>query len=136
MWRRDEVRTDRAETHKPTHGVAPGAAAPAGTPVPESRIAKLGSSVIVKGELTGSEDLTVDGRVEGKIDLPDHTLTIGPNADIRANIVAKTVTVFGNVVGDISARHSIDIRRGGSLVGQLACARIAIQDGAQFSGRV
>jgi len=102
----------------------------------EAQLANLGRSVFVKGDVTGSEDLTVDGRVEGRIDLPDYTLTIGPNASIRANITAKTVTVFGSVVGNITAREKVEVRRGGSLEGDLTCARIAIQDGAYVSGIV
>jgi cytoskeletal protein CcmA (bactofilin family) len=104
--------------------------------VRESPVANVGSSVFVKGELTGSEDVTVDGRLEGRIDLPDHALTIGPNAHIQADIVAKVLTVFGLVVGGIQARDKVDIRRGGSLEGDLACARLAIQDGAHFCGKV
>jgi cytoskeletal protein CcmA (bactofilin family) len=104
--------------------------------VKNTQVAQLGRSVLVKGELTGSEDLTVDGRVEGRIDLPDHTLTIGPNAQVRADIVAKVVTVFGSVVGGVTARDKVEIRQGGSLEGHLACGRITIQDGAQFRGKV
>jgi cytoskeletal protein CcmA (bactofilin family) len=99
-------------------------------------MARLGSSVSVKGDLCGSEDLTVDGRVEGRIELPDHALTIGPNANIQADIAARIVTVFGSVVGRITARDKVEIRRGGSLEGQLASACIAIQDGAHFCGNV
>jgi len=98
--------------------------------------ANIGISVFVKGELTASEDLMVDGRVEGRIDLPDHALTIGPNANIQADIIARVVTVFGAVVGGITARDKVDIRRGGSLNGDLSCTRIAIQEGAHFCGRV
>lgn len=97
--------------------------------------ANLGSSVVVKGDLTASEDLTVDGQVEGRIDLPDHVLTIGPNAKIRADIVAKVVTVFGSIVGAVTAREKVDLRRGASLDGNLTCAAIAMQDGAMFCGR-
>jgi cytoskeletal protein CcmA (bactofilin family) len=97
--------------------------------------ANLGSSVCVKGELSGSEDLTVDGRVEGRINLSDHMLTIGPNAKIEADIVAKVVMVFGSIVGSVTAREKIEIRQGGSLQGDLTCSRIVIQDGAHFSGK-
>ena len=97
--------------------------------------ATLGRSVAVKGELIGSEDLTVDGRLEGSIDLPDHALTIGPNATIHARIAANVVTVFGSVVGDITARETI-IRVGASVQGNLVCARLALQDGAHFCGKV
>src|SRR5438045_6760859 len=104
------------------------------TEVKDSRVATLGSSILIKGTLTGSEDLTVDGRVEGRIELPDHTLTIGPNANITAEILAKVVTVFGNVKGNVIAHDSLDIRRGASLEGEVTCTRISIQEGAAFSG--
>jgi cytoskeletal protein CcmA (bactofilin family) len=97
--------------------------------------ANLGRSVTVNGDVTGSEDLTVDGRVEGSIELPDHALTIGPNATIHARIAAKVVTVFGSVVGNITARDTI-IRVGASVQGDLVCTRLALQDGAHFSGKV
>ena len=96
----------------------------------------LGSSIFIKGVLTGSEDLTVDGRVEGRIQLPDHTLTVGPNAKITAEIVAKVITVFGSVKGNVTAHDRLDIRSTASLEGEVTCARISIQEGAAFSGSV
>jgi cytoskeletal protein CcmA (bactofilin family) len=98
--------------------------------------ANLGRSVFVKGELTGSQDLTVDGRVEGLIDLRDHELTIGPNAAVHAEIIAKTITVFGSVVGNVTARETLHLRHGGSLEGDVVCASITIQDRAHFCGSV
>jgi cytoskeletal protein CcmA (bactofilin family) len=98
-------------------------------------MANLGRLVTVNGELTGSEDLTVDGRVEGSIDLSDHALTIGPNANIHARIAAKVVTVFGSVVGHISAHDAI-IRKGASVEGDLECVRLVLQEGAHFCGKV
>jgi cytoskeletal protein CcmA (bactofilin family) len=132
MWNREESRGVGGTAAQPT--VMPGA--PERRANEEIRPAHIGSSVFVKGELTASEDLMVDGRVEGRIDLPDHALTIGPNANIQADIVAKVVTVFGSVVGGIAARDKVDIRRGGSLTGDLSCTCIAIQEGAHFGGRV
>lgn len=106
------------------------------SPAPVKTLAgNLGRFVTVNGELTGSEDLTVDGRVDGSIDLPDHALTIGPNATIHARITANVVTVFGSVVGNITARDAI-IRVGASVQGNLVCARLALQDGAHFCGKV
>jgi cytoskeletal protein CcmA (bactofilin family) len=106
------------------------------SPAPANTLAaNLGRSVAVNGELTGSEDLTVDGRLEGSIDLPDHALTIGPNGTVHARIAAKIVTVFGSVVGNITARDTI-IRKGASVQGDLVCAHLAIQDGAHFCGNV
>ena len=117
----------------------PAAAAATSDPRSSARaktlVANLGRSVAVDGELTGSEDLTVDGRVKGSIDLPDHALTIGPNGTIHARIVAKVVTVFGSVIGNITARDTT-IRKGASVQGNLVCTRLAIQDGAHFCGKV
>lgn len=98
--------------------------------------ANIGRSVRIKGHLSGSEDLTVDGQLEGRIELPDHALTIGPNAEIKADIVARVVTIFGSVVGSVTARDKAEIRRSGSLQGNLAGRRIAIQEGAHFCGKV
>lgn len=101
-----------------------------------SEVAKLGRTVYVKGELTGSEDLTIDGRVEGRIDLPDHLLTIEPNAVIEADIVARAVIAFGSVIGGVTARERLEIRRSGSIVGQVVCACLAIHEGAHFEGKI
>jgi cytoskeletal protein CcmA (bactofilin family) len=101
-----------------------------------SDVATLGKTVYVKGELTGAENLTIDGRVEGRIDLPDHLLTIQPNAIIEADIVAKTVIAFGSVVGGVTARDRLEIRRSGSIVGEVVCGCLTIQDGAFFEGKV
>jgi cytoskeletal protein CcmA (bactofilin family) len=103
---------------------------------PKEKRANIGTSVLITGELTASEDLMVDGRVDGRINLPDHALTIGPNAHIQATIVARAVTVFGSVSGDIAAREMVEIRRGASLQGDVVCARITIQEGALFCGKV
>ena len=134
MLNREESRTASGNADQPMVIPAPQDRRP--SEVKEILMANVGSSVFVKGELTGSEDVTVDGRVEGRIDLPDHALTIGPNGHIQADIVAKVLTVFGLVVGGIRALDKVDIRRGGSLEGNLACARLAIQDGAHFCGKV
>ena len=137
MWNRE---WNREESRKATRDMAEPTVAPSAPERPiqarEPRVANTGRSVFIKGELTASEDLTVDGRVEGRIDLSDHALTIGPNADIHADIAAKVVTVFGSVSGGIAARDKVDIRRGGSLEGDLVCTRLAIQEGAHFCGKV
>jgi len=102
----------------------------------DGRAATLGRSVCIKGEIVGSEDLTIDGQVEGKIDLPDHMLTVGPNATILADIVAKSLTVFGSVIGTITAKDKVDLRKSGSVEGTVTCSRIAMQEGAQMSGKL
>jgi cytoskeletal protein CcmA (bactofilin family) len=102
----------------------------------EARVATIGVSVSIKGEIKGSEDLTIDGQVEGKIDLPDHMLTIGPNATVVADITAKVVTVFGSVIGTVVAREKADVRKTASLEGSLTCGRLAVQEGAKLNGKI
>lgn len=99
-------------------------------------MAHIGKSVLVKGELSGSEDLYIDGEVEGSVELRENSLTVGPNGRVRANIQARDVTVLGKVQGNIKARDKIEIRKSGSLVGDLITARITIEDGAYFKGSI
>jgi cytoskeletal protein CcmA (bactofilin family) len=148
MWKRDEAVKPPAT---PTAaGSAPGAA-PAGAPaVPgpapllsqelrrqfERDRVQIGRSVILKGELTGSEDLAIEGQIEGKIELREHVLTVGPNGKIRAQVMAKTVVVLGEVVGNIVATEKVDIRDNGSVDGDITAPRVAIAEGAQFRGKV
>src|SRR4051794_13776259 len=96
----------------------------------------IGKSVIIKGELAGSEDLTIEGHVEGKIELKDHVLTIGPNGRIKAQGFAKAVIVLGEVNGNVSATEKVDIRDGGSVDGDIISPRVAIAEGAHFRGSV
>jgi len=102
----------------------------------DQRPASIGISVSIKGELKASEDVTVDGQVEGRIDLPEHTLTIGPNATVVADISAKVVVVFGSVVGTVIARERADIRKTASVDGALTCGRLSVQEGATINGTV
>jgi len=96
----------------------------------------IGKSVVIKGELNGSEDLTIEGHVEGKIELRDHVLTIGPNGKIKAELFAKSVVVLGEVIGNVSASEKVDIRENGSVEGDITSPRVAIAEGAHFRGSV
>src|SRR5687768_13640517 len=143
MWKRDEA-------VKPTSGqpASPGApvvstpsASPSAAPQPESRrierdVVNIGKSVVIKGELNGSEDLTIEGHVEGKIELKDHVLTIGPNGKIKAQVFAKALIVLGEVNGNVSATEKVEIRDGGSVDGDIVSPRVAIAEGAHFRGSV
>ena len=100
------------------------------------RVATVGISVSIKGDISGSEDLTVDGQVEGRIDLPQHSLTIGPNATVVADINAKIITIFGSVIGNIIAGEKADIRNTASVEGALICGRLSVQEGATITGTV
>jgi cytoskeletal protein CcmA (bactofilin family) len=102
----------------------------------EAKVATIGTSVSIKGEIKGSEDLTVDGQVEGRIDLPDYMLTIGPNATVVADINAKVVTVFGSVIGSVVARDKADVRKSATVEGSITCGRLAVQEGATIKGKV
>jgi cytoskeletal protein CcmA (bactofilin family) len=96
----------------------------------------IGTSVVIKGELSGSEDLTIEGQVDGKIELRQNILTIGPNAKIKAQVFAKAVIIQGEVHGNVTATEKVDIRDGGSVDGDLAAPRVAIADGAHFRGSI
>lgn len=98
--------------------------------------ARLGASLHVKGEITGNEDLSVDGSVEGLIQLEDRKLTVGASAKVTADIIAREVVVYGNVKGNLRARDRIEIKKDGSVVGDLTTARIMIEDGAYFKGSI
>jgi cytoskeletal protein CcmA (bactofilin family) len=150
MWKRDDA-------VKPT---PPGAApagnvqnaqtnqhvnpAPASEPVRSSETHRgmekgpvnIGKSVVIKGELTGSEDLTIEGHVEGKIELRQNVLTIGPNGKIKAQVFAKSVVILGEVTGNVTASEKVDLRDNGSVDGDIAAPRVAIAEGAHFRGSI
>jgi cytoskeletal protein CcmA (bactofilin family) len=135
MWNREAGSHDEG-AQKPQTPV-PTVPTVAGRPVEERRVvAWVGKSVVFRGDLISLEDITIDGRVEGTIELRDYSLTIGPDAHIQANIVAKTVTVLGEVTGTITAGEMVDIRETGSVEGNITSRRLAMADGAIFRGRV
>ncbi len=102
----------------------------------EKDVVNIGKSVVIKGELNGSEDLTIEGHVEGTIQLRDHVLTIGPNGRIKAQVFAKAVIVLGEVNGNVTASDKVDIRDNGSLDGDIVAPRVAIAEGAHFRGSI
>jgi cytoskeletal protein CcmA (bactofilin family) len=144
MWKRDEAVRQPAQPAVPTNEAAAAAPAAAAQAVrPETMksqnardIVNIGKSVVIKGELNGSEDLTIEGHVEGKIELRDHVLTIGPNGKIKAQLFAKSVVVLGEVIGNVSASEKVDIRENGSVEGDITSPRVAIAEGAHFRGSV
>ena len=114
------------------------------TPAPANRNAVLntqeqatiGKSLIIKGEVTGSESLYIDGKVEGSIQLPGNRVTVGRNGQVNANINAREVVVLGKVRGNLTASDRVDIRNEGSLTGDVVAQRISIEDGAFFKGGI
>jgi cytoskeletal protein CcmA (bactofilin family) len=100
------------------------------------KIVNIGQSIHIKGELSGNEDLTIEGKVEGKILLKDHHLTIGANGKITAEIQAKTVMVLGEVTGNITADDKVEVATSGTMRGDIVAPRVVLADGAKFKGAI
>ncbi len=100
------------------------------------KLVNIGKSIQIKGELVGNEDLTIEGRVDGKIVLKDHHLTIGANGHITAEIHAKSVSIVGQVIGNVTADDRIEIAATGSMEGDIKAPRVVLADGARFKGAV
>ena len=141
MWKRDEsVRPPPApgdREAKPSPGPAP-ARRPGGEAARSIArdVVNIGKSVVIKGELNGSEDLTIEGQVDGKIELRQHVLTMGPNGKINAEVFAKSVIVLGEVSGNITSTDKVNIRENGSVDGDITSPRVAIAEGAHFRGSI
>ncbi|MCA1562711.1 MAG: polymer-forming cytoskeletal protein [Acidobacteria bacterium] len=149
MWKRDEAVKPNTPAGTgpepaPSAGVPPAAQAVRTSPATandpqrgvERSAVNIGKSVVIKGELNGSEDLTIEGQVEGKIELRQNVLTIGPNGRIKAQIFAKAVIILGEVTGNVTATEKVDIRDNGSVDGDIAAPRVAIAEGAHFRGSI
>jgi cytoskeletal protein CcmA (bactofilin family) len=103
---------------------------------PASGLAQIGKSVVIKGELSGSEDLYLDGQVEGSIALKGNSLTVGPNGQVRASVDAKGVVVQGKLEGNIQASDRVDLRKSAIVTGDISTQRISIEEGAFLKGKV
>jgi cytoskeletal protein CcmA (bactofilin family) len=98
--------------------------------------ASIGKSIVIRGEVSGSEDLTIEGQIDGKIELRDHVLSIGSGGRVQAHIVAKSIVVHGQVTGNLTAAEKVDIRENGAVDGDIVAPRVAIADGAKFRGSI
>jgi cytoskeletal protein CcmA (bactofilin family) len=103
---------------------------------PRADVGHIGKSVVIRGELTGNEDLYLDGEVEGTINLSDHKLVIGPNGKIKASITAREVVLHGRVEGNVSVTERAELKRSCTLIGDVSTPRIVIEDGAFFKGTI
>src|SRR6476469_244230 len=146
MWKPTNQPTTPARPGEPerpaTPVSAPTSAASEPTPAPRpvatttADQATIGKSLVIKGEVTGSESLYIDGRVEGSINLSGNRVTVGRNGVVSANINAREIVVLGKVRGNLTASDRVDIRSDGSLTGDVVAARISIEDGAFFKGGI
>ena len=128
--------TPTPEPVRPTPTPAPTYEPPARAAAPTGDQATLGKGLVIKGEISGSESLFIDGKVEGTINLPGNRLTVGRNGQVNASINAREIVVLGKVRGNVAATDRVDIRAEGSLTGDVAAARISIEDGAFFKGGI
>ena len=130
MWKQEE----------PIQTVTPRVTSTTGSARPAARSAgpqvKIGKSIVVRGELHGGEDLTIEGQVEGEITLAQHVLTVGTHGRIRAHVFAKSVVVRGEVVGDIEATERVSISAEATVDGDIRAPRVAIAEGARFHGGI
>jgi cytoskeletal protein CcmA (bactofilin family) len=103
---------------------------------PATGLAQIGKSVFIKGELSGSEDLYLDGQVEGSIALKGNSLTVGPNGQVKATVDAKAVVVQGKLDGNVQASDRVDLRKTAAVTGDITAQRISIEEGAYLKGKV
>jgi cytoskeletal protein CcmA (bactofilin family) len=146
MWKPTNQPTTPGRPGEPERPAAPVSAPtvatsePASAPRPVTTTtadqATIGKSLVIKGEVTGSESLYIDGRVEGSINLSGNRVTVGRNGVVSANINAREIVVLGKVRGNLTASDRVDIRSDGSLTGDVVAARISIEDGAFFKGGI
>ena len=122
MWKRDASELVPPAGPKPTSA--------------HQRAACIGSAIVIRGEVSGSEDLVIDGHVTGRVDLSGHNLTVGVGASVTADLVAKTVSISGTVIGNVRATERAEIGETGSVDGDITAPRIAIFDGATVHGHV
>jgi cytoskeletal protein CcmA (bactofilin family) len=141
MWTKQQTQTEPPAV-SPAAGTV-SSVTPFGVPSssrsnsPNARnLARLGSSLQIKGHITGTEDLQIDGKVDGPVTLRGHQLTVGSTAQLNSEVHASEVVVYGKVVGNVHARDRVDVKTDGSVIGDISTARISIEDGAHFKGRI
>jgi cytoskeletal protein CcmA (bactofilin family) len=132
MWRKDEGAPEPPST--PSEAASGSARSTRASGTGEHAI--LGRSIAIRGDVTGEEDLTIQGRVEGSVTLREHSVTVGPDGEIRASIVARVITVEGQVEGNLSADEQVFLRRSARVRGDIVSPRVALEDGARFLGSV
>lgn len=141
VWNKKD---DQPTSHhpEPTPTSTPRPAAPASAPSaaePQRRVterATIGPSIFIKGDLTGDEDLVIEGRVEGKVDLKQNNVTVGRNGRVRADVFGRIVTIEGEVDGNVFAQEQAILRQSGAIRGNIAAPRVILEDGSRFKGSI
>ena len=140
MWKPSQPGASSAtpvpEPVRPTATPAPSYEPPARAAAPTGDQATIGKGLVIKGEISGSESLFIDGKVEGTVNLPGNRVTVGRNGQVAANITSREIVVLGKVRGNVVATDRVDIRSEGALTGDVTAARISIEDGAFFKGGI
>ena len=138
MWKKHESleSSEPTTTTRDTSQLRVSQQSAPGAPAPASGSARLPQSFVVTGEITGSEDLTIEGRVDGTVETRQHTVVIGQNATVKAQVLAKEVVVLGKVIGNITATSKVQIRENGSVEGDLTSPSVTIAEGATFRGSI
>ena len=128
--------TAAADPPRPTAAPAPAPATPSHEPPRRSDRATIGPSIFIKGDLSGDEDLVIEGRVEGKVDLKQNNVTIGKNGKVTADVFGRVVTVEGEVNGNVIAREQAILRQSGAIRGNITAPRVVLEDGSRFKGSI
>jgi cytoskeletal protein CcmA (bactofilin family) len=140
MWKKsepEETRPQPATTPQPPQAPQVQAAQPVRNPAPQLKEkAMIGPTITIKGDLSGEEDLQIEGRVEGKIDLPRHSVTVGKSGRIKADVYGKTITVEGEVEGNLFGEEQLVLRQSSTVRGNITAPRVSLEDGANFKGSI
>ena len=136
MWKKSESEESHPQpSSAPPVQLSPAPRVPAPQPQSKER-AVIGPTISIKGDLTGEEDLLIEGRVDGKIELRRHSVTVGKNGHIKADIYGKTITVEGTVEGNLYGEEQLIVRQSGTVRGNIVSPRVALEDGSNFKGSI
>ncbi len=141
VWKKPETDSPQPEPAaappRPSYTTPPAVTtAPAAAPAARGERATIGPSIFIKGDLAGEEDLTIEGRVEGRVDLRQHSLTIGKNGRVKADVVGRVVMVEGEVDGNVFAEEQAVVRKSGTVRGNITSPRVTLEDGSRFKGSI
>jgi len=137
MWKKDdEPKHSTATPFVAATTPSPERPRPSPTPAPRGEQATIGRSITINGDVSGDEDLVIQGRIEGTVNLQQHNVTIGPEGRVKANISGRTVTIEGEVEGDVRGAEQVALRSASKVHGDIVAPRVVLEDGATFLGSI